>query len=94
MSEETRTMQTADTTPTRAPEDAPALVGVVSAVCMVRVSSLMVLLSPGGAVPSGKNYSCLRFTMSFAACLVAPAFSSRKFFPAKRIGAHRSRMRS
>ena len=26
MSEETRTMQTADTTPTRAPEDAPALV--------------------------------------------------------------------
>ena len=26
MSEETRTMQTADTTPNRAPEDAPALV--------------------------------------------------------------------
>ena len=26
MSEETRTMQTADTTPARAPEDAPALV--------------------------------------------------------------------
>ena len=26
MSEETRTMQTADTTPVRAPEDAPALV--------------------------------------------------------------------
>ena len=26
MSEETRTIQTADTTPTRAPEDAPALV--------------------------------------------------------------------
>ena len=26
MSEETRTMQTVDTTPTRAPEDAPALV--------------------------------------------------------------------
>ena len=26
MSEETRTMQTADTIPTRAPEDAPALV--------------------------------------------------------------------
>ena len=26
MSEETRTMQTADTAPTRAPEDAPALV--------------------------------------------------------------------
>ena len=41
-----------------------------------------------------KNYSCLRFTMSFAACLVAPVFSSRKFFPAKRIGAHRSRIRS
>ena len=28
MSEETRTMQTADTTPARAPEDAPALVKV------------------------------------------------------------------
>lgn len=36
----------------------------------------------------------LRFTRSFAASLVAPAFSSRKFFPAKRIGAHRSSMRS
>ena len=34
------------------------------------------------------SYSLLRFTMSFAACLVAPAFSSRKFFPSKRIGAH------
>ena len=32
-----------------------ALVVVVSAVCMVRVSSLMALLSPGGAAPSGKK---------------------------------------
>ena len=47
-----------------------------------------------GLLRPAKNYSCLRFTMSFAACLVAPAFSSRKFFPAKRIGAHRSRIRS
>ena len=29
MSEETRTMQTADTAPTRAPEDAPALVKTI-----------------------------------------------------------------
>ena len=29
MSEETRTIQTADTTPTRAPEDAPALVKMI-----------------------------------------------------------------
>ena len=47
-----------------------------------------------GLLRPAKNYSCLRFTLSFAACLVAPAFSSRKFFPAKRIGAHRSRIRS
>lgn len=47
-----------------------------------------------GCAVRHKNQSCLRFTMSFAACLVAPAFSSRKFFPAKRIGAHRSRIRS
>ena len=32
-----------------------ALAGVVSMVCMVRVSSLMALLSPGGAAPSGKK---------------------------------------
>lgn len=47
-----------------------------------------------GCAVRQNNYSLLRFTMSFAACLVAPAFSSRKFFPAKRIGAHRSRIRS
>ena len=41
-----------------------------------------------------KNQSCLLFTISFAVCRVAPAFSSRKFFPSKRIGAHRSRIRS
>ena len=35
-----------------------------------------------------------RVYVVFADCLVAPAFSSRKFFPAKRIGAHRSRIRS
>ena len=29
MSEETRTMQTADTTPARAPEDTPALVKII-----------------------------------------------------------------
>ena len=32
-----------------------ALAGVVSAVCMVRGSSLMARLSPGGATPSGKT---------------------------------------
>ena len=122
MNEETRTMQTADTTPARAPEDAPALVKKIgkttykvvlpifftiagvfsgaldavaaSATCIVRGSLFMALLSPNGSVPPGKNQSCLLFTMSFAACRVAPAFSSRKFFPSKRIGAHRSKIRS
>ena len=47
-----------------------------------------------GCAVRQNNQSLLRFTRSFAACLVAPAFSSRKFFPAKRIGAHRSRIRS
>lgn len=40
------------------------------------------------------NYSYLRFTMCFAACLVASAFSFQKSFTAKRIGVHRSRIRS
>lgn len=65
-----------------------------SATCIVRGSLFMALLSPNGSVPPGKNQSCLLFTMSFAVCRVAPAFSSRKFFPSKRIGAHRSKIRS
>ena len=41
------------------------------------------------------NQTLLSFlTISFAAALVAPAPSSRKFFPEKRTGAHRSSMRS
>ena len=41
-----------------------------------------------------KQSVVLWFTKSFAACLVVPAFSFWKFFPAKRIGAQRSRIRA
>ena len=56
---------------------------------------------PGHPAARGKGFvrtSGLWFqfrdTSSFAASLVSLAFSSRKFFPAERIGVHRSRIRS
>lgn len=67
-----------------------ALAGMMSAFYMIRVSSLMALLSSDGAAPPSKNYSRL----PFAACLVAPVFSFQKFFPAKRSGMHPSRIRA
>lgn len=52
-----------------------------------------ILVAHGVLLPSN-GFIQLFDTISFAAAFVTSAFSSRKFFPAKRIGAHRSKMRS
>ena len=60
-----------------------ALVGVVSAVCMVRVSSLMVLLSPGGTVPSGKRLLVFTVHNVLRRLLGAPGVFLPEVLPAK-----------
>ena len=60
-----------------------ALFGVVSAVCMVRVSSLMALLSPGGSAPSGTKLLMLTVYNVFRRLPGGPGVFLPEIFPGK-----------